>query len=347
MSNRLAAAVVVLALLAAGCSSGAGAGAAAGPGAPFTLRLGYFANVTHASAIVGIEKGFFAAALGPNVTIELSILNAGPAAIEALLSGAIDATYIGPNPAVNGFARSEGAALRIISGATSGGARFVVREGIDDPEDLRGKKVASPQLGNTQDVALRAWLADHGFQTDVRGGGDVSILPQANAQSLESFIAGEIDGAWLPEPWPTRLILDAGAKVLVDERDLWPDGRFVTTHLIASRALIESRPDIVKALVAGQVDANAFLAANPAESKAVVNAAIAKVAGRGLADAVLNEAWTQVEFTVDPIASSLAKSVLDAERFRLLPVTNIAGIYDLRFLNEVLRERKLPEIPNP
>jgi NitT/TauT family transport system substrate-binding protein len=338
----LAAGIALSVLLVAACSTTPAAGA---PG--FTLRLGYFANITHAPAIVAMEQGYLARALGPGVTVETTVFNAGPQAIEALLSGAIDATWIGPNPAVNGYARSKGSALRIISGATSGGARFVVRSGIQTPDDLRGRKIASPQLGNTQDVALRAWLADHGLATDVRGGGDVSILPQANAQSLEAFAAGEIDGAWLPEPWATRLVLEAGATVLVDERDLWPEGRFVTTHLIAATSLIEQRPDVVKGLVTAAVEADAFLRASPDEAKRIVNGAIANVAGRGLSSAILDEAWRQVEFTVDPIGSSLSKSVADAEALGLLPDTDIAGIYDLRFLNQARRERNEPEIAQP
>jgi NitT/TauT family transport system substrate-binding protein len=201
-----------------------------------TLRLGYFPNVTHAPAILGVENGTFAKALGKDVGLETKTFNAGPAAVEALLAGALDASYIGPNPAINAFAKSKGEAIRIIAGATSGGAALVVKPSITKAADLKGKKVASPQLGNTQDVALRAWLGEQGLKTNPQGGGDVSILPQENSQTLDTFKAGDIDGAWVPEPWVSRLVQEGSGKVLVDEKELWPGGRFVTTHLIVRTA---------------------------------------------------------------------------------------------------------------
>ena len=203
-----------------------------------TLRLGYFANITHSQPLVGLNNGIFAEELGPNVTIEEETFNAGPAVIEALFAGEIDASYIGPNPAINGFVQSEGEALRIVSGATSGGALFIVdpEAEITEPGDLDGKKLSTPQLGNTQDVALRTYLADNGLEAQ-EAGGSVQILPQANADTLTQFQQGNIDGAWVPEPWATRLIQEAGGEVFVDEKDLWPDGKFVTTHLIVEHRL--------------------------------------------------------------------------------------------------------------
>jgi NitT/TauT family transport system substrate-binding protein len=199
-------------------------------GEPTTLRLGYFPNVTHATAIVGVESGIFEDQLGKDVDLELSTFNAGPAAVEALFADALDATYIGPNPAINAFAQSDGEAIRIISGATSGGAFLVVKPEIKNVKGLKGTTLATPQLGNTQDVALRAFLKEKGFETTTDGGGDVSIVPQDNAVTLAAFQAGDIDGAWVPQPWAERLISEGGGKVLVDERDLWPDGQYVTTH---------------------------------------------------------------------------------------------------------------------
>ncbi len=201
-----------------------------------------------------MEKGFIAEALGGETTLETTVFNAGPAAVEALFAGAIDASYIGPNPAINAFVKSNGDAIRIVSGATSGGAQLVVRDTITSAADLKGKTLSTPQLGNTQDVALRAWLADEGLSTDTQGGGDVSIVPQENAQTLDQFKAGAIDGAWLPEPWASRLV-DAGAVVLVDEKDLWPDGEFVTTHLIVATQFLADHPQTVKALLEGHIEA--------------------------------------------------------------------------------------------
>lgn len=239
---------VVLAMMAgaAGCGDGDDASSATSAGdngsAPTTLRLGYFPNVTHAPAIIGVEETIFEESLGDGASLETVTFNSGTEAIEALFSDAIDASFIGPNPAVNGFAQSDGEALRIVAGTTSGGAALVVREGIDSPDDLRGTTLASPSLGNTQDVALRAWLKEQGLESDLAGGGEVSIRPQENADTLATFQEGSIDGAWVPEPWATRLVLEGNGKVLVDERDLWPDGRFVTTHLIAARSSWTSTP---------------------------------------------------------------------------------------------------------
>ena len=185
-----------------------------------TLRLGYFPNVTHSAAVAGVARGIFADALADNVTLEPKTFNAGPDAVEAIFSSGLDASFMGPNPAINAFTRSSGQAIRIISGATSGGAFLIVRDGINTAADLRGKRIASPQLGNTQDVALRAWLAQNGLTADAQGGGDVSIVPQSNSQTLETFISGQIDGAWVPEPYATRMQQDGGGHVLVDERDL-------------------------------------------------------------------------------------------------------------------------------
>jgi NitT/TauT family transport system substrate-binding protein len=212
---------------------------------------------------VGVEKGFFATSLGASATLKPANFNAGPAAIEALFSDAIDATYIGPNPTVNGFVQSKGEAVRVISGAASGGAFLVVRKDINTPNDLKGTTIATPQLGNTQDVALRHWLTTQGLTSTLTGGGDVKIAPQENPQILDAFAAGAIDGAWVPEPNATRLV-GAGAKVLVDERTLWPGGKFVTTNLVVNPQYLKEHRDVVKRLVAGQVEANTWLNAKPA-----------------------------------------------------------------------------------
>ena len=198
-----------------------------------TLRLGYFPNITHSQPIVGLQRGTYADVLGANVELETITFNAGPAAIEALFAGAIDATYIGPNPAINGYAQSDGEALRIVAGATSGGALLIVRPeaGIKEPGDLDDKQIATPQLGNTQDVALRKYLLDNGLGAK-ESGGNVDVLPTANPDTLNLFKQGEVDGAWVPEPWATRLIQEAGGEVFLDESELWPDGavRHNTPH---------------------------------------------------------------------------------------------------------------------
>lgn len=303
-----------------------------------TLRLGLFPNVTHAPALVGVNQGSFADALG-DVELETSYFNAGGEAIEAMFSGAIDITFIGPNPAINGFAESDGEAVRIIAGSTSGGASLVVREGIDSPEDLAGTTLASPALGNTQDVALRAWLADEGYETDVTGGGDVSITPLANPDILQAFQTGQLDGAWVPEPWATRLIDEAGGAVLVDEADLWPNGQFVTTHVLVRTEFLEDNPTVVRDFLTGYLDALAFTNDDAAVAQSTVLDAIEEISGTRLPESVIAGAWENLEFTVDPIASSLQGSAEDAEAVGLLDPVDLTGIYDLAILNELLAGR--------
>jgi NitT/TauT family transport system substrate-binding protein len=309
-----------------------------------TLRLGYFANVTHAPAIVALERGLFAQALGADVTLEARVFNAGPEAVEAIFSDALDVAYIGPNPAINAFVQSGGQAIRIVAGATSGGAALVVHPSITSPAELVGKRLATPQLGNTQDVALRAWLARQGLSANLEGGGDVAVVPQANAQTLETFRLGEIQGAWIPEPWATRLVLEGGGSVLVDERSLWPEGRFVTTHVIVRTRFLADHPDLVARLLRAHVQAVEFASARPEEGRALVNAALARLTGKALPDAVLERAWASLYFTVDPLAASLRRSAEDAVAVGLLERAELEGIYDLGPLNEVLRAAGQPPV---
>jgi NitT/TauT family transport system substrate-binding protein len=271
------------------------------------------------------------------------LFNAGPAAVEALFAGALDATYIGPNPAINAFSKDSDS-IRIVSGATSGGAFLVVKPDITDAAALEGRKIATPQLGNTQDVALRYWLKEEGFETTPEGGGDVSVVPQENSQTLETFKGGQIDGAWVPEPWATRLVQEGGGKVLLDEKTLWPEGEFVTTHLIVRKEFLEDHPGAVKRLIEGQIKANEFVNENPADAKTIVNDGIEKYTGKRIADAVINAAWENLTFTDDPIAASLFGSAEHAEAVGLLDPVELNGIYDLSLLNAALTAAGLPEV---
>jgi NitT/TauT family transport system substrate-binding protein len=325
-------------LMACGGEDAPGAGTASA-----TLRLGYFPNVTHAPAIVGVERRIFERALGADVKLETKTFNAGPQVVEAMLSGSLDASYIGPNPAINAYAKDK-ASIRIVAGATSGGAALVVKPSITTPADLRGKKLATPQRGNTQDVALRAWLADQGLSSELAGGGDVTILPQENAQTLDTFRTGAIDGAWVPEPWVTRLVDEGGGKVLVDEKSLWPGGEFVTTHLIVRAQFLEDHPDAVKKLLEGHVEAIEFVTANGAEAQRLTNTGIERITGKRLGDAVMEGAWKNLTFTDDPIASSLTTSAEHAEAVGLLDDVDLTGIYDLTLLNEVLTAKGEKEV---
>jgi NitT/TauT family transport system substrate-binding protein len=318
-------------------------GAAARRQGASTIRLGYFPNVTHATAIVGVESGLFQEKLG-RTQLDTSTFNAGPQVVEALNSDALDASYIGPNPAINAFAQSGGEAIRIISGATSGGAFLVVKPEIKRAKDLKGRKVASPQLGNTQDVALRTWLKKKGLKTDTAGGGDVSIVPQENAQTLDLFKQGEIDGAWVPEPWATRLVQEGGGKVLVDERKLWPNGEYVTTHLIVRTKFLDDNPDVVKKLLEGHVAANGLIKDDPARAEQLVGQGIDKATGKPIAPELVSASFKNLTFTNDPIASSLRKSAKDAEAVGLLKAVDLKGIYDLKLLNQVLKQQGEPSL---
>ena len=330
-------------LLAAACGSSA-TSSQGPPGPAATLRLGYFANVTHAAAIIGINRGLFAKQLG-GTKLEPQIFDAGPAAVEALFGGSLDAAYLGPNPAINAFARSDGKAIRIIAGATSGGAQLVVSPGINTAADLRGKTVASPELGNTQDVALRAWLRNHGLRNSVQGGGDVTIAPTRNADTLQLIKSGKLAGAWVPEPWASRLVLEAGAKVMVNERDLWPGGQFVTTHLVVRTDFLERHPQTVEALLRGHVDAVQWTTQNFAEAKTVVNDGINALTGKPLQPAVVNRAWQDLTVTDDPIAASLQRSATNAVAAGVATKqVDLHGIYQLSILNRILTQQGLPTV---
>ena len=322
-----------------GCASAAAESpdetAAAGPSVD-EVRLGYFANVTHAPALVGLEEGLFEKALGEDVEVTTQVFNAGPAAIEALSAGAIDATYIGPNPSINTFIQSGGQSARIVAGAATGGAALVVRDGIDEPADLEGTTLASPQLGNTQDVALRTWLDDEGFTTDTSGGGDVHITPTDNAQTLTLFQQGTIDGAWLPEPWVSRLVDEAGAHVLVDEADLWENGEFPTTVLLVRADFLDQHPDVVEELLEGHVAAVQWIADNPDEAGDVINGAIEKETGKPLSDAVIDRALEHVSFSVDPHADTFETLVENGLKAGTQKDGSIDGLFDLTLLNGIL-----------
>jgi NitT/TauT family transport system substrate-binding protein len=337
-SATTAAAAATTAGAAATTAGGAATDDTTAAGEPATLRLGYFPNVTHAPAILGVEDGLFADALGSNVKLELSTFNAGTDVITALFSGALDASFIGPNPAINGYAKSDGDALRIVAGTTSGGAALVVNKDITTPAQLKGTTLSTPSLGNTQDVALRSWLKDQGLSTDTSGGGDVKINPQENADTLTAFSSGAIAGAWVPEPWATRLVNEGGGHVLVDEASLWPDGQFVTTHLIVARQYLADHPDVIEHLIEGLGASIDQINADPAKAQADVNAGLEKLTNKRLDDATIAGAFKNLTFTLDPIASSLQTSAEHAEAVGLLDPVDLKspGIYDLTLLNKVL-----------
>jgi NitT/TauT family transport system substrate-binding protein len=340
MNKRIFLALIVTGMLAilAGCKN-----APVTPSEKFTMRVGYFPNITHSQALIGVARGDFQKALGSNVTLATTVFNAGPSVIEALFAGQIDLSYIGPNPAINGYIQSEGKAVRVIAGATSGGAALVVRPAanIKSAADLAGKKLATPQLGNTQDVALRGYLAENGLKTKEQGG-DVEIIPTDNAQILDLFRLGKIDGAWVPEPWASRLVVDGGGTVFIDERDLWKDtgGEFTTAVIIVDTKFLAAHPDAVKAWLRAHVEITQWELENPGDAQTLMNTQIEKLTGKKLSADVLVMAWSRMKPTWDPIAASITKSALSAfEAGFLKTKPNLDGLTDLTILNQVLKEK--------
>ncbi|MCI0455299.1 MAG: ABC transporter substrate-binding protein [Candidatus Dadabacteria bacterium] len=312
-----------------------------------TIRAGHFPNITHTQGVIGQANKWFEKALGENTKIDWKIFNAGPSAIEALFAGELDITYIGPNPAINGYIKSKGEALRIVSGASSGGAGLVVRKdsGIETIKDFDGKKIASPQLGNTQDVALRGWLKDNGFTVKEKGG-TVKVIPLANPDQLTLFLKKEIDGAWTVEPWVSRLLLEGGGKLFLDEREIWPDGKFVTTHIVVSSKFLKKHPDLVKKWITAHVELTDWINKSPEEAKKILNEEIKRETGKALPQNVLDESLKRIDITYDPITSSLFKSARWAfeQGFLGSKQPDLSNIYDLTILNEVLREKGLQPV---
>jgi NitT/TauT family transport system substrate-binding protein len=315
---------------------------------PITIRVGAFPNITHAQAMVGKANGEFEKTMGPGVKIDWKTFNAGPAAIEALFAGALDMTYIGPNPTITGYVRSNGEALRVIAGAASGGAALIVRNdsGIQSPADFHGKKVASPQLGNTQDVALRAWMKANGLKSTDKGG-DVQVIPLANPDQLTLFLKKQLDAAWAPEPWATRLIREGNGGLFLDERTLWPNQQFVCANLIVSTKFLKDHPDLVKNWLRAHVELTEWINRHLPAAKKILNQQIQKETGKALPDAVLDEAFGRVQITYDPLRNSLlsaAKSAYEAG-FLGRQMPDLSGLYDLSLLNQILSEKGKKAIP--
>lgn len=303
------------------------------------LRVGYFPTLTHAQAVVGIANGAFQRALGDEGRIQPVVLNAGPAAIEALFAGTLDLAYIGPNPAINGYVKSRGEAIRVVAGAASGGAALIVREasGIGSPAQLAEKRVASPQLGNTQDVALRHYLLRQGLAPREQGG-TVSVVPMQNADILTAFIKGEVHAAWVPEPWAARLIHEGAGRLFLDERELWPGRAFPTAVIIASTQALRERPEAIRAWLTAHVGLTEWMTGHPEESRRLVNDELARLMGKALPEAVLAEAWSRLELTYDPLTPALLASAQRAFALGFLGARppDLSGLVDVSILNAVL-----------
>ena len=315
---------------AAGASTSTGSGTAASD-----LRLGYFANVTHSTAVAEVANGTLAKDLG-STKLDTSVYNAGPTEMTALISGQLDAAYVGPSSALSAWTKSDKQGLTIIAGAETGGAELVVDSSITTAAQLKGTTIADPQLGNTQDVALRYWLKQQGYATTLQGGGDVTVQPEANATTLSLFKEGKIQGAWLPEPWASRLVNEGKGHVLVNEKTLWPSGQFATTNLVVATSYLKAHPQTVAKLLDAQIATNTWILANPSAAQTLISGAIKTLTGSTITSAEMTRAWSEESVTNDPLVASLQTTLAHAVANGQLKNTTLTGISDLTLLNQEL-----------
>ncbi|MER6544829.1 aliphatic sulfonate ABC transporter substrate-binding protein [Streptomyces sp. NPDC001250] len=309
-----------------------------------SVKIGYFGNLTHATALVGREQGIFQKELGATQP-KYQLFNAGPSEIEALNSGAIDIGWIGPSPAINGYTKSDGKSLRIIGGSASGGVKLVVDpKKIKSLQDVKGKRIATPQLGNTQDVAFLNWISSQGWKVDAQSGkGDVSVVRTDNKVTPDAFKSGSVDGAWVPEPTASKLVAEGG-KVLLDESSLWPDKKFVITNIIVRQDFLKQHPKAVEAVLKASAETNKWINANPDAAKTAANKQLADDSGKALPAKVLDPAWKSIQFTDDPLAATLDSEAQHAVKAGLLDKPKLDGIYDLTLLNQVLKAEGRPTV---
>ncbi len=306
---------------------------------PVTVHLGYFPNITHAPALVGVQEGIFAKDLAPDTLDADQTFTAGPTEIQAVLAGSIDIAFIGPSPAVNGFVKSHGA-VQIISGAASAGAALVVKSSITSPSDLKGKTLASPQLANTQDVALKYWLKTQGLS------GSVTVQPSTtgNGTIVTEFKAGAIAGAWVPEPYVAEMVADGG-HILVNEKSLWPGGQFSTTAVIVRTAFLSQHPATVQRFLTGLVDTLSAIRSDPAAAQSASNAQLKKLTSKALSPSVLAAAWSDLSFTLDPLEASIQTQTDHAVAVGLLKDPgSLTGLFNLGPLNAVLSAKGQPTV---
>jgi NitT/TauT family transport system substrate-binding protein len=340
----LAAAAGVVGVSACG-SANASSGAATSSG-PVTIRLGYRPNLTDSPDLIGVANGYFTRALGASVTLKAQTFNAGPDEITAMFGGGLDLAFVGPSPVINGFIKSHGQALRVVAGDVTGGAELVVSPtaGINTAADLRGKRIATPQLGNTQDVALRVYLANHGLHTSVQGGGDVTIINADNSTIVTMFQQGRIDAAWVPEPYASKIVDEAGGKVFLNEASLWPDGKFPTVMLVAATGFLQAHPDVVSKFIKGLLDTMQWMNANSAQAKAAADSALLALVSKPILHNTLNDAWSHLTFSPDPLASAMGTEAQHLIQAGFAQTVNLHGILDLRLLNKLLQQQGQPAI---
>lgn len=276
------------------------------------LRVGFFPNITHAQGVIGSDstaagRGWFEQRLGPGVKVQWFAFNAGPSAMEAILAGSVDLTYVGPNPALNAYIRSRGEEIRVLAGSALGGAALVVGKasGITAPADFKGRVVATPQLGNTQDVAARAWLKKQGYRITLTGG-DVAVVPTANPDQLNLLAAGKIDAVWTVEPWVSRLELETGGRVFLEQPDA------VTTVLVSSAKFLREQPALAAKFRAAHLELTDWLNAHPDEAREQVRVGLGHAVKREISAALVARAWPRIRFTAELKPSQLESFVADA-----------------------------------
>ena len=343
-------AVATASVLVAACgSTGSGGGATAKPQPdPSTVNLGYLVNFTHAPALIGVTQGYFQKAMPSGTTVKTTTFTSGTPESEALLGGTLDAAFVGPGPAINAFIKTKGKVL-IIAGTASGGAGLVVSPAIASgsfPSDLAGKTLSTPSLGNTQDVALRTWLATKGLSSNASGGGQVNIdTSSGNSVSLQNFEAGKIAGGWVPEPYESEFIIQGHGTLAVDEASLWPGGQFPTTVLVVTQNLLQNHPDIVTDLLKGLVQSVNWINSNESSAPDAVNNALASTTGgKALKSSVLTSAWTHLSFTLDPFAADLQTNANEEQKLGFTSSSNLKGILDLGPLNAILKAAGDPTV---
>jgi NitT/TauT family transport system substrate-binding protein len=352
MRSILAGAAVLAggALLIVGCSSGgssssssastsssASGSTSAAASAPVTVRLGYLANITHAPALIAVKNGYFSKELGSAGTVKTTVFTSGTQETTAILAGQLDAAYVGPNPAINAWQKSSGQAIKIVSGAATGGASVVVKPAVTSAAQLKGQSLASPSLGNTQDVAVRYWLKQQGLTTSATGGGDVAIKPTTpNSAAVLEFKSGQIAGASEPSPYDVEMVQDGG-KVLLSEPG-------TTTLLVVTQSFLAAHPDIVADLLKANLDALGYIKSNPSGAEQAANAELAAYTGKPLSAKVLDPAFKEITFTDDPDSASLTQDAQQATAVGLLKSVNLSGIFDLNPLNSILTATEQPTV---
>ena len=309
------------------------------------MRIGYFANLNHAPAIVGLSDGDFQKYLGSTTTIKTTLFTAGPTEMTALLANQLDMAYVGPSPAVNAFIQSNGTALKIVAGVSNGGAIFVVRnnDGINSSVDFKGKTFAAPQLGNTQDIALRSYLLRNHYVV----GTNVTIDDTSNSNILTLMTQGKLDGAWVPEPYASALIFQANCHVFLDERNLWPGGNFSTAELVVSTSFLNAHADVVKKIIAADVNDTLWIGKNTEKANTLIDNRIANLTSTTPTNStIFANATSYLSFTYDPLEASVTQQAQNAYELGFLGTSapNLNGLFDMTLLNEVLQQDGLPTV---